>query len=54
MSSKEPVKLRIPRQDLQEFDFFPLSAEARASGRTPCLSPAPARSHSSCARCLPS
>ena len=28
MSSKEPVKLRIPRQDLQEFDFFPLSAEA--------------------------
>lgn len=28
MSSDTPVKLRIPRQDLQDFDFFPLTAEA--------------------------
>lgn len=27
MSSDTPVKLRIPRQDLQDFDLFPLSAE---------------------------
>ena len=26
MGSDTPVKLRIPRQDLQDFDFFPLSA----------------------------
>jgi hypothetical protein len=28
MSSDTPVKLRIPRQDLQDFDFFALTAEA--------------------------
>ena len=28
MSSDTPVKLRIPRQDLQVFDFFPLTADA--------------------------
>jgi len=28
MSSETPVKLRIPRQDLQGFEFFDLSAEA--------------------------
>ena len=27
MSSDIPVKLRVPRQDLQHFDFFPLSVE---------------------------
>ncbi len=27
MSSETPVKLRLPRQDLEDFDFFPLSVE---------------------------
>jgi len=31
MSSDTPVKLRIPRQDLQGFDIFPLSAEGARS-----------------------
>ena len=28
MNSDTPVKLRIPRQDLQDFDFFPLTVDA--------------------------
>ena len=28
MKSDNPVKLRIPRQDLQQFDTFPISADA--------------------------
>jgi hypothetical protein len=31
MSSNAPIKLRIPRQDLQVFDLFPLDGHAASS-----------------------